>query len=435
MKKKFFLNAIFLSLFLFGCSDKENEDEDIGVSSITIENVDSNNAISVKKGTTLQLEVTTNPPVNDAALVYESGYTDVFSVDHNGVVTALKEGEATLTIKSAKDFSVFITATVVVPNVPIESIQINNLANDTIELEANTKYQLKVDVLPENATVKTLNYQSGNSTIFSVSDNGLILGLAKGCATLTVSTTDGSSISQNYIVKVKRAKVNYIGGTDMIVLKGSQVDISAGLSFTPSTASLEGVVFSSSDTNVATIDTNGIVTGISPGEVTITIKATDGSDVSGTCKIAVGDGFTPIDRTNFTVACSSEKESDGGGKNMILNDDYAKYWHSEWGPDAGLPHWLLITMDDNKTISKIKIGRRNSGSVNTDTKVVEIEGSLDGIKYTALGTINFGDNNNHVQDMSIEFYPQVFKYIKLTITESNRPPFANLALFQPYVLE
>ena len=89
-------------------------------------------------------------------------------------------------------------------------------------------------------------------------------------------------------------------------------------------------------------------------------------------------------------------------------------------------------MDEVKTLSKILLARREDNNT-TDTRRVIIEGSKDNAVYTELGIIDFGDSRD--VERSLEFYPTELKYIKLTIDQSNREPFANLAIFRPYVIE
>ena len=77
------------------------------------------------------------------------------------------------------------------PANPINATGINlDPATATISIGQNT--QLTASVLPANATNKNVNFQSSNSSVATVSNQGLVIGVAEGQATITVTTEDGS---------------------------------------------------------------------------------------------------------------------------------------------------------------------------------------------------------------------------------------------------
>jgi uncharacterized protein YjdB len=62
----------------------------------------------------------------------------------------------------------------------------------TLTIKFNNPYQLAANVLPTNATNKSLTWSSSNSRIVSVSSSGLISGRSIGTATITVRSDDGN---------------------------------------------------------------------------------------------------------------------------------------------------------------------------------------------------------------------------------------------------
>lgn len=92
---------------------------------------------------------------------------------------------------------------------------------------------------------------------------------------------------------------------------GEQVQLTATV--LPENATNRNVTWSSSNSKVATVDANGLVTIVGEGEAIITAKTTDGSNLSATCKITVphvavlsgdanGDGF--VDVSDITAIAS-----------------------------------------------------------------------------------------------------------------------------------
>ncbi len=75
----------------------------------------------------------------------------------------------------------------------------------------------------------------------------------------------------------------------------------------PSNTTDKSVTWSSSNTSVATVSNSGLVTAISPGTVTITCKANDGSGVSATCTVTVVILVENITLNNSSVTLEESK--------------------------------------------------------------------------------------------------------------------------------
>ena len=69
--------------------------------------------------------------------------------------------------------------------------------------KGETFYQLKVDILPTDATVKNIAWQSSNPTIATVTPNGLVTILKKGEVTITVKALDGSGVSASCKIDIQ----------------------------------------------------------------------------------------------------------------------------------------------------------------------------------------------------------------------------------------
>ena len=89
-----------------------------------------------------------------------------------------------------------------------------------------------------------------------------------------------------------------------LTLSGAQVPIGGTVrisrTFSPSTTSNQTCTWESSNPAVATVDSDGVVTGVSYGNVTITATTTDGSDISASCNV-----LCYIPTTGITIYPSS----------------------------------------------------------------------------------------------------------------------------------
>ena len=85
----------------------------------------------------------------------------------------------------------------------VESIIANE---DLINLSIGESQNINAEVLPNDASNKSLSYSSTNTYVASVSPDGQIRALREGTATITISATDGSGVATSVNVNVKRAE-------------------------------------------------------------------------------------------------------------------------------------------------------------------------------------------------------------------------------------
>ena len=98
-----------------------------------------------------------------------------------------------------------------------------------------------------------------------------------------------------------------------ILLEGDSITLTAII--LPDEASDNPVTWSSSNSNVATVDNMGKVTAVAPGTATITVTANDGSGVSASCEVTVKEkllGKCDVPMVNYTegkvvLTCSTEE--------------------------------------------------------------------------------------------------------------------------------
>ena len=249
----------------------------------------SDSTKELEVGDTAQLTVSTIPTNATETLTYSWSSSDdkVATVDQTGKVTAVAEGEATITV-SAKDGAFTAECTVTVKEtVPVESV---SLDKETAELEEGQSLTLVATVLPENATNKDVIWSSSDDEVATVDETGKVTAVKAGEATITVTTEDGAKTDTCVVTVKEKAPVTV--PVESVSLDKEAAELEEGQSLTlvatvlPENATNKNVTWSSSDDKVATVDATGKVTAVAAGEATITVTTEDGSKTD-TCQVTV----------------------------------------------------------------------------------------------------------------------------------------------------
>ena len=161
------------------------------------------------------------------------------------------------------------------------------IAPNELSMDLGTTSQLTVTVLPVYAANTNVVWSSSDTNVAMVDENGLVTAIASGTCTITCALADGSGIPATCAVTVVVPLVTSItlNQSTLAINAGSTSQLTATI--LPANVANTAVIWSSSDTNVATVDENGLVTAVASGTCTITCAAADGSGVTVTCAVTV----------------------------------------------------------------------------------------------------------------------------------------------------
>ena len=275
-------------------SSEENSDyshsititvEKIPLESISLENVDTE--LFVGEKTRLDVEFY---PANSSEknILWYSSNPDVLSVDENGIVSAISEGEAELTATAETDTEVFASIKIIVhpkeesPAITIESIKLTAEDSDGY---VNGEMKLDAALYPEGASGRLLWYSSDDS-VATVSQKGVVRFHKSGTVTITVKC--GEEICDSIVISVKEvvSKVMHIklegveSSEDSNRIKqGSAGKIIITLD---KDATIRDVSFSSSDESIIKISPDGSIEALRGGTAWITASTTDGETTQST---------------------------------------------------------------------------------------------------------------------------------------------------------
>lgn len=168
------------------------------------------------------------------------------------------------------------------------------------------KVTVKATVTPANADNKTLVWTSSNTKIATVS-NGVVKGVKAGRVIITAKTTDGSNISAKCTVTVKQPVTRISLSKKATMYTGKKLTLKAKVN--PANASNKALTWKSSNTKIAKVASNGVVTGIKAGTVKITATAKDGSRKSATCTVTVRQSVSKITLSKTNVVLPKKGSS------------------------------------------------------------------------------------------------------------------------------
>lgn len=277
-------------------------------------------AISKTYGdTAFTLEISGRLSTGD--LTYTSSESAVASINPSGTVTLHKSGTTTLTVQSAADErynSAAASVTLRINRATLSSFEIVDCADYTItEGTISKTYGDPPFTLAVNTSVGPMNYASGDTSIATVSGDGTVTILKSGTVTLSAESLETdryNSSTATVTLRVDKAAQN-----SFTIIAGSDYDITEELisktygdaAFTLETSgnlSAGDIIYASSNTDIASVSSSGVVTLHRSGSVTLSALSPMDDRYSAafaTVLLNVGkaeqDGFAIADGSDYDI--------------------------------------------------------------------------------------------------------------------------------------
>ena len=200
--------------------------------------------------------------------------SDAFSYPKNMTIYGVSSSKAE-TFANDKGIN-FVAKSISATNVSLNKTELTLKKGETATLVAS--------ITPENFT-DTISWRSTDTKVATVTDAGLVKGVAVGTAKIKVTVGSTSALcTVNVIQPVTSISLNRTSLT-MDALDTYQLTATAS----PATAVNREITWSSSDSAIASVDENGLVTAHKKGTATIKATAKDGSNISNSCKVTVSN--------------------------------------------------------------------------------------------------------------------------------------------------
>lgn len=275
----------------------KESDESIQASAIALDKTN----LSLFDNLTAQINATVYPgDATNKAVIWKSSNTTVATVNSNGFVTAKTAGTAKITATTTDGSNLSASCDVNVYIIPATSVTLNKTS---LKLDVNETYQLTATINPTNATYQTVAWTSSNPNVATVSSSGLVTPVAPGNATITATTTDGTNLSAScQVTVIREVKSITLNTSNLSLILPETAQLTATIS--PSDATYPTLNWTSSNTSVATVDGNGLITSKGVGTTTIKATTTDGTNLSASCQVTVSKQYVTsitLNETNLVM--------------------------------------------------------------------------------------------------------------------------------------
>ena len=319
----------------------------VNVTEVTLDKTE----LTLTEGGTETLTATVKPyNADNRKVAWSSDKTEIATVDGAGKVTAVKAGEAVVTVTTEDGGK---TATCKV-TVKAKAVNVTEVTLDKTELtltEGETE-TLTATVKPDNADNKKVKWSSDKTDVATVDGAGRVTAVKAGEATVTVTTEDGGkTASCKVTVKAKAVNVTEVtlDRAELTLTEGEAETLTATVK--PDNADNKKVTWSSDKTDVATVDGAGKVTAVKAGEAVVTVTTEDGGKTA-TCKVTVKAKVVPVtgvslDRTELTLT-----EGETETLTATVKPDNADNRKVTWNSDKT----EIATVDGAGKVTAVKAG-------------------------------------------------------------------------------
>ena len=320
---------------------------------------------------------------------------------NNGKVTFKGYGTATITATTASGKTAACTVKI---NRAVSGVRLDY---SKLSLKTGETAALTATVYPSNAANKAVKWISSAPDVASVDQTGKITALKPGITTITVETEDGGYTATCNVTVIDSSIVSVTGvklsATVAELTIGNSKQLTAAIS--PTNATNKGVTWSSSNTNVASVSSSGVVVAKGEGTATITVKTDDGG-YTAACTIRVSKPSPSVVAvTGVKLSAIGIELPVGGSKRLSATitpsnaTNKGVTWSSDNTSVAAVNASGLITAKGEGTATVTV--RTDDGGYTATCKItvvpvtapekVEISVSADSLKYKETTKVNVSE--------------------------------------------
>jgi len=273
---KFLIISVLAALLVLGgCSEPEQLPITSDISdTVAVTGVSLKTSINLVVGGTETLIANISPDnATNKNVTWNSSDKTIATVSEDGEVTAVGVGTAQIIIATRDGgYTAMCTVTVSPLMIPVTGVYLK----PSTYIATGGKETLYEYIEPNNATNKSVTWDSSNNNVATVSENGEVTAVLAGTTTITVTTDDGWYQAECK-VNVSNATVPV---TDISLKTSANLEVNSTeillAAITPNNATNQNLTWSSSNENIVTISKGGVINAKKIGTATITVTTDDG---------------------------------------------------------------------------------------------------------------------------------------------------------------
>lgn len=308
--------------------------------------------LPVDMDTTIAFSITA-PEGADTTVKFFSSNEAVATVDQNGTITGVSEGQAVITCTLPIGFGPSATVNVnVVPElIAAQQINVKNTTSlgEEGKIYETDEIQLSAEILPANHTYSRLVWRSSDESIATVDDSGLVKCLKKGTAIISAFATDRSQTKGSWQITIDEyiavEKIEITQPTSPVQILGGPFELD--VTYFPEKATIGSVTWETSDPAVATVH-RGVVTPTGFGSASIT-GTCDKTGEKVTVSVEIPAGWYVWDASNKFLGINKCTSWISNNENPTIENGV---WRVHF-PDAGTGKWrrdIKLNCDNNNKV-------------------------------------------------------------------------------------
>ena len=283
--------------------------------------------INLYEGETVQAELLRDGSyAGDGEIEFLSSKQNIATVSRDGVITAITKGSSNVQAvlkrngRQVGKAAVLVNVLRRVTKVTLNTTKLSVYEPDEPAVASMLKEPTdhRVLVVPAGGTVSlaatcTPTDASNLKVTFTASDAGVVRvtgaalkALQRGECDLTVASVQDPEVTETFrVLVIQPVKKITVDAGDKKVAVGARLQLKAVCA--PDNASITAVTWTSKTPAIATVDENGVVTGLKKGYANIVATAADGSNIAGTVTLTVTQPAEAISFTNSQIEVTTGK--------------------------------------------------------------------------------------------------------------------------------
>ena len=286
-------------------------------------------SVKVYDGESVTPELLRDGKFAEGDVVFSSRGPNKAAVDENGTITGVEPGQVYVQANLMKDgktvryCSILVTVIRKATKVTLDGTNLmlydpddekvlpllrqdpdaGPLKNRVLVVAAGKRVYLRTIITPTDVREKHVTFTTDDAGIANVQKDGNLIAVQRGECNVTIASVQSPEVTETiHVVVIEPMKKVVITAPEKTIAAGRTMQL--GTEITPDTTTIQTIQWRSRDERIATVDQDGLVTGVGRGSVVIEAKSTDGSNLTATFYLTVSQDVTEVTlkETETTVA-------------------------------------------------------------------------------------------------------------------------------------